>query len=112
METPIKKIKENLEIAVPLKYLSSFWRSLNIPSINCEVSLTLTWSQNCVLTNITAQTARADQGDNSARERIDAATSATFKIADTKLYVPVVILLTKNDNVLEPSGFKITIKWN
>ena len=61
--------------------------------INCEVSLTLTWSENCV-TDITTQTAAAAQGDNPARERI----YATFKITNTKLYVPVVTLSTKDDN--------------
>ena len=50
------KTKKNLEIVVPWKYLSNFWRSLYMPLINCEVSLTLTWSENCVLTNITTQT--------------------------------------------------------
>ena len=47
------KTKKNLEIVVPLKHLSNFWRSLDMPLINCEVSLTLTWSENCVLTDIT-----------------------------------------------------------
>ena len=56
-----------------------------MPLINCEVSLTLTWSENCVLTNITTQSVAATQGDNPARERIDAPTNATFKITDTKL---------------------------
>ena len=46
--------------------------------------LTLTWSENCVLTNITTQTAAAAQGDNPARERIDASTSGTFKKTNTK----------------------------
>ena len=45
------KTKKNLEIVVPLKYLSNFWRSLHMPLINCELSLTLTWSENFVLTN-------------------------------------------------------------
>ena len=40
------KTKKNLEIVVPLKHLSNFWRSLNMPLINCEVYLTLTWSEN------------------------------------------------------------------
>ena len=66
------KTKRNLDIVVPLKYLSNFWRTLDMPSINCEVSLTLTWSENCVLTNITTETAAAAQGDNPGRERIDA----------------------------------------
>ena len=109
------KTKRNLEIVVPLKYLSNFWRSLDMPLINCEISLTLTWSENCVLTDIKTQTAAAAQGDNPARERIDAPTNATFKITDTKLYVPVVTLSTKDDNnFLEQlkSGFKRTVKWN
>ena len=61
-----------------------------MPLINCEVSLTLMWSENCFITNITIQTAVAAQGDNPARERIDAPTN------DTKLYVPVVTLSTKD----------------
>ena len=69
-----------------------------MPLINCEVSLTLTWSINCLLTYITTQTARAGQGDNPAKERIDAPTNAIFKITNTKLYVPVVTLSTKDDN--------------
>ena len=86
-----------------------------MPLINCEVPLTLTWSENCVLTDITTQTARAPQGDNPARPAIHAPTSATFKITGTKLYVPVVTLSTKdNNNFLEQlkSAFKRTIKWN
>ena len=86
-----------------------------MPLINCEVSLTLRWTENCVLTDITTQAARTAQGDNPARERIDAATNATFKIRDTKLYVPVVTWSTKDDNNFLKqlkSGFKRTIKWN
>ena len=83
--------------------------------INCEISLTLTWSENCLLTNITTQTAAAAQGDNPAREIIDAPPKATFKITDTKSHVPFVTLSTKDDNnfleQLKP-GFKRTIKWN
>ena len=70
-----------------------------MPLINCEKSLTLTWSENCVLTDIKTQTATAAQGNNPAREIIDAATNATFKITDTKLYVAVVTLSTKNYNI-------------
>ena len=55
-----------------------------MPLINCDVHLTLAWSENCVLTNITTKTATAAQGDNSARERIDAPTNAIFKIIDQK----------------------------
>ena len=41
------------EIAVPLKYLSNFWRTLEMPLINCEIDLILTWSSTCVITNST-----------------------------------------------------------
>ena len=83
--------------------------------INCEVFLTSPWSENYFLTDITTQAARAAQGHNAARPAINAPTSATFKITDTKLYVPVVTLSTEDDNnFLEQlkSGFKRTIKWN
>ena len=86
-----------------------------MPLINCEVSLALTWSKNCVLTDITTQTARAAQGDNPAREKIAAPTNTILKITDTKLYVPVVTLSIKDDNNFSEklkSGFKRTIKWN
>ena len=42
------KTKKKLEIVVPLKHLSNFWRRLDMPLINCEVFLTLNWSENCV----------------------------------------------------------------
>ena len=83
--------------------------------INCEVSLTLTWYENCVLTNITTEAARAAQGDNPARPAINAPTNAAFQITDTKWYAPVVTLSTDNDKkLLEQlrTGFKRTIKWN
>ena len=65
------------------------------------------------MTNIRTQTTRAPQGDNPARPAIHAPSSTTFKITDTKLYVPVVTLSTK-DNFLKSlkSRFKRTIKWN
>ena len=67
--------------------------------INCEISLTLTWSENCVLNDITTQTARNDADPPvEARERIGAPTNPTFKITDTKLYVPVATLSIKDDN--------------
>ena len=45
--------KNETEIVIPTKYESNFWRSLNIPLINCEVELILTWSKNCVLADMT-----------------------------------------------------------
>ena len=47
-----KSGKKESEIVVPLKYLSNFSRTLNMPLINFEVSLTLTWSESCVITSI------------------------------------------------------------
>ena len=44
--------KEGVKIAVPLKYLSNFLRSLEIPSINCKVELSLRWYENCILSNV------------------------------------------------------------
>ena len=37
-----KSGKKEVEIAFPLKYMSNFWRNLDIPLINCEVYLILT----------------------------------------------------------------------
>ena len=89
---------KEFEIIVPLKYLSNFWRTLEMPLINCEVNLILTWSSTCVLvaTNIPNQ-------------------NATFPITDTKIYVPVVTLSTQeNTKLLQQlkSGFKRVINWN
>ena len=92
---------------MPLKNLGNFWRILNIPLINCEVELILTWSKNCVLGDMTVSAA---QDGNPA---IVAPSGATFKITDTKLYVPVVTLSKENDiKLLEQlkSGFERTIK--
>ena len=49
-----KKVGKNeTEVVIPLKHLSNFWRSLNIPLINCEVELILTWPKNYVLAGMT-----------------------------------------------------------
>ena len=40
---------KSVEIMVPLKYLSNFWRTLEIPLINCEINLILMWSANWVI---------------------------------------------------------------
>ena len=109
-----KRGTREVEIAVPLKHLGNFWNSLNIPLINCEVSLALSWSVNCVITSMEKKLVRAEQGGNPAAYG-DSPESATFKIKDCKLYVPVVTLSAENDNkLLEQlkTGFKRTIKWN
>ena len=88
---------------------------MNLPLISCGTNLILTWSESCVLTSKATRDAVPAQGGNPAVSRINNQTDAKFKITDTKLYVPVVTLSTKDDNnFLEQlkSGFKRTIKWN
>ena len=92
--------EKEVEIVVPLKHLSNFWRTLDMPLINCEINLILTWSENCVLTSKATSDAVPAQGGNPAVAAIDNPTNATFKITDTTLYVPVVTLSTKNDKKL------------
>ena len=88
----------NVEIMVPLKQLSDFWRTLEIPLIDCEVELFLTWSINCVIiyTDVAEQV-------------------PTSTITETNLYVLVVTLSTQDNAKLLPqlkSDFKRTISWN
>ena len=104
--------KDDVEIVVPLKYLSKVWRTLDIPLINCEVYLTLTWSENCVIRG--KATREADPDADPAVAGINNPTDATFNLKDTKLYVPVVTLSAENDNkLLEQlkTLFNRTIKW-
>ena len=85
---------KKVEIMVPLKYSSNFWKTLGMPLVNCEINLILTWIDKCLLSN-----------DKKA---------TTFVITNTKLYVPVATLSTQ-DNAKLPeklkSGFKRTINW-
>ena len=83
---------------VPLKYLSNFWRTIEMPLINCEIKQNKTWSANCVInyTNVANQ-------------------NPTFEIAETKLYVSVVTLSTQENPIFLrqlKSGFKVTVNWN
>ena len=75
----------DVEIMVLLKYLSNFWRTLEMARINCEVELILDWSANCVIiyTDVTNQV-------------------PTFTITETNLYVPVVTLSTQDNGKLLP----------
>ena len=70
--------KDDVKTAVPLKYLSNFWRTLDMPLIDCEVSLTLTWSKNFVLTS--KATRDDDPHADPAVDEINNPTNATFKI--------------------------------
>ena len=94
-KTPAAVNENDVEIMVPLKYLSNFCRTLKVSLINCEVNLILTWSSTCVITN------SKDAG--------------RFEITDTKLCVPVVTLSTQdNSKLLQQlkSGIKRVISWN
>ena len=109
--------EKEAEVVVPLKHLSNFWKTLDIPLINCEINLILTWSKNCVLTSKAQRDKFVGTGsdENSQFSEINNPTGWKFKITNTKLYVPVVTSPTKDDNnFLEQlkSGFKRTIKWN
>ena len=75
---PNKVGKIETEVVIPLTHLSNFWRSLNIPLVNCEVELILTWSKIWVLADMTP--ANHPPGE------------LNFAITDKKLYVPVVTL--------------------
>ena len=84
--------KKGVKIAVPLKYLSNFWRSLGMSSIDCKVELSLKWMENCVFTTA----AKANK--------------ATFDITDA------IVMLSIEDNAklskLLGEGFKRSIYWN
>ena len=71
---------KDVKTAVPLKYLSNFWRSLEMPLINCKIHLELYWSKDCVMSNVVKAT--------------------EFKITNTKLYVPIVIFPSKDNTKL------------
>ena len=88
----------NVEIMVPLKHPSNFCRTLEMPLINCEIELILTWSRDCVIiyTNVNDQ-------------------NPTFTITETNIYVPIVTLSTQDNAKLLPqlkSDFKRKISWN
>ena len=86
--------RKNVKIMVSLTHLSHFWRNIEMLLINCDISLILTWSTNCVLLSNTA-----------------IVQATTFSVTDTKLYVSIVTLSTQdNAKLLQQlkSGFKRT----
>ena len=96
---PSFKHKEGVKIAVALKYLSNVWRSLETPLINCKVEIVIEIDWNCIENCIL----------------FIAGYSATFKISDPKLYVPVVTLSTEDNGKLSKllsDGFKRPVYWN
>ena len=89
----------NVELVVPLKYISNFFRSLEMPLINCKIHLELEWDTNCLSCSDYA-------GGNN---------NVTFQITDTKLCLSIVSLSTKDTthliNLLS-EGFKRSVFWN
>ena len=103
-KTPNDGHKKDVEIMVPLKYLSNFWRTLEMPLINCEINLILTWSSTCVILTWSSTCVITNSTG-----------AGTFAITDTSLYAPVMTLSTQeNTKLLQQlkSGFKRATNWN
>ena len=97
------EILSNATIAVPLKYLSSFWRSLEIPLINCKVELKRKLTKNCILS---AAGANYDYANSN---------SIIFTTEDTKYYVSVVSLSARDNQKLSKRLSKVferSVYWN
>ena len=89
----------NVKLVVPLKYVINFFRSLEMPLVNCKIDLELTWHKYCIISSVDAAAGQV----------------VSFMITNTKLYVPVVTLSTKDNNNLTKQlndGFTRTIYWN
>ena len=89
----------NVKLVVPLKYVSNFFRSLEMPLVNCKIDLELKWHKDCMISSANAAAGQV----------------VLFMITNTKLYVPVVTLSTKANTNLKKQlteGFKRTIYWN
>ena len=97
-QTGNNETTDDIEIMVSLKYLSNFWRFLEMSLINCEINLIFIWSANWVIVYIDV-----------------ANKAAAFEITETNLSVQVVTLSTQDNAKLLPqlkSGFKRTTNWN
>ena len=96
-------VLKNAAITVPIKYLSSFWRWIEISLINCKVELKLERAKHCVLS------AGSNDNDNDQSDNI------IFDIKDTKLYVPVGTLSVKDNQKLSKvltKRFERSVYWN
>ena len=92
---------KNVTLVVPLKYVRNFFRSLEMPLVNCKIDLELTWHKDCMISSVNAAAGQV----------------VSFMITNTKLYVPIVTLSTKdnnNNNLTKQlnDGFKRSIYWN
>ena len=88
----------NVKLVVPLKYISNFFRSLEMPLVNCKIDLELTWQKDCMISSVNAAAGQV----------------VSFMIANTKLYIPAVTLSTKDNELTKQvnDGFRRSIYWN
>ena len=94
---------------MPLKYLSNFWRLLEISLVNCKIALKLKWTKYCVLSTAGADNVDGSDDDNANGNNI------IFTVKDTKLYVPVVTLSARDNPKLSKllsKGFERSVYWN
>ena len=100
-------ILKNAIIAVSLKYLSNFWRSIEMPLINCKVELKFRWTKHYIFS--VASTGNVNgNNDNDNNNNI-------FTIRDTQLFVPVVTLSARDNQKLSKlltKGSKRSVYWN
>ena len=91
--TPNNDYRLDTEVAVLLKYLSNFWRSLNLPLINCEIKLNLSWWRYCVISEVLKTYIAIPNTDP---VRYDVATiwnSATFQINNARIFFQLSLCL-------------------
>ena len=90
----------NAEVVVPLKYLSNFWKSLDLPLVNCQIGIDLSWSEECIVSEISITPTIAGNPNAKppvqVREAIQT-TGALFQTNSATFDVPVVTL-SINDN--------------
>ena len=89
----------DVKLAVPLKCVSNFFRSLEMPLVICKIDLELTWDKDCMICS----------NDAAAGQVV------SFMITNTRLYVPIVTLSTKDNTNLTKQlneGSKRTVYWN
>ena len=80
-KTPVNTSRLSAEVVVPLKYLTNFWRSLDLPLINWEIEFDLSWSKECIITEVSRTFRGVDPDtDPVVYELVTATTGATFQI--------------------------------
>ena len=80
---------KDIEIAMPLKYMSNFWMTLEMALIDCKINQILTWSVKCAINN--------------------SPVTGIFEENDTKIYVPVVALSIQDKGT---RSIKIKVQGN